>query len=107
MNGNIFYAIQVIIFTFLFMGYLYTVFSKKFRLCDKVERWGCSLLVSFMVTMMVSVLSMSFLEGVYFNAWLLFWFINFSMAAVIAHIEIGIVYVISKKLNQLETAETK
>lgn len=107
MNGNIFYAIQVIIFTFLFMGYLYIVFSKKFRLSDRIERWGCSLLVSFMVTMMVTVLSMSFLEGIYFNAWVLFWFINFSMAVVIAHIEIGIVYFLSKKLNQLETAETK
>ena len=107
MNGNIFYAIQVIIFTFLFMGYLYTVFSKKFRLSDKIERWGCSLLTSFLVTTMVSVLSMSFIEGVYFNAWMLFWFINFSMAVVVAHIEIGIVHFLSKKLNQLETAETK
>ncbi len=107
MYGNIFYAIQVIIFTFLFTGYLYTVFSKKFRLSDKAERWGCSLLTSFLVTTMASVISMTFLADIYFNAWLLFWFINFSMAAVIAHIEIGIVYLISKKLNQLEIAETK
>ena len=107
MYGNIFYAIQVIIFTFLFMGYLYTVFSKKFRLSDKVERWGCALLTSFLVVTLVSVLSMTFLGEVYFNAWVLFWFINFSMASVVAHIEIGIVYFLSKKLNQLETAKTK
>ena len=107
MNGNIFYAIQVIIFTFLFMDYLYTVFSKKFRLSDRIERWGCSLLTSFLVTTMVSVLSMTFLEEIYFNAWVLFWFINFSMAVVVAHIEIGIVHFLSNKLNQLETAETK
>ena len=94
MYGNIFYAIQVIIFTFLFTGYLYTIFTKKFRLADKVERLGCSLLTSFLVTCMVSVISMSFLESIYQNVWVLFWFINFSMACVVAHIEIGIVYII-------------
>lgn len=102
MHGNIFYAIQVIIFTFLFTGYLYTVFTKKFRRSDKVERIGCSLLTSFLVTCMVTVISMTFLEGIYFNAWVLFWFINLSMSVVVAHLEIGIVDILSKKLNQLE-----
>lgn len=102
MRGNIIYAIQVILFTFLLMRYLYFVFKKQFPKSDKVECYGASLLVSFMVTCMVTVISMVYLESLYFNAWVLFWFINLSMAVVVSRFEIFIVGVLAKKLNQLE-----
>ena len=102
MRGNLLYAIQVIIFTFAFMGYLYFVFKKTFPKSEKVEHLGCSLLISFMTTCIVTVISMCFLESIYFYAWVLFWFINFSMAMCMARIEIKISVFAMKKLSYLE-----
>ena len=102
MRGDFIYAIQVIIFTFVFMGYLYFILKRAFPKADRVEHLGCSLLISFMVTCMVTIISMIYLENIYFHAWPLFWFIEFSMALCIASIEINIVKISLKKLNELE-----
>lgn len=100
MEGNILYAVQVIIFTFILWGILFFIYRKEFPKVDRMELFGCSVVTSLLIDMLtVGVLSMSFLESVYYSAWVLFWFINFSMAFFSAYIEIFIVKFLLKKLN--------
>ncbi len=99
MRGNILYSIQVIIYTFSLMVYLYFVFKKNYPKTDKIECMGCSCIVSILVCMMTTVLSMTYLESIYYNAWVLFWFINFSMAVCFARFEISIVKFLQKKID--------
>lgn len=99
MRGNILYSIQVIVFTFILMTYLYFMFRKVYPKADKLECCGCATIMGILVCMVVTVLSMTYLESVYFNAWVLFWFINFSMAIFISRVEVNIVKFLQKKID--------
>ena len=104
MQGNIIYAIKVILFISIFTVYLYILIRKNYPNTEKIECIGCSLFMSFFITFFINEISVKYLEYIYSNVELLFWFVNFSMATFIAKIQITITNIITKNNSYTKEA---
>ncbi len=92
MQGNIFYAFQVIIFMFFFFFFECKAIKKKVPekyKSDRIEIMGCSCLVSLIVVFLTTIFSMNYLETLYYDAWFLFWFTYFAIAMCLADLQMS------------------
>ena len=82
MYKNIYFAISLIVFCFLFMGYTYRVMKKEFKLeeVENMEIWACSVMTSTLLSFLTYGFAIGNLQTLYDNSLIAFWFVFFSIS---------------------------
>ena len=101
MRGNIFFAVGLIVFIFLFMPHAYQVLKTKFKEQhpEKIEIMGCTCVISVVITFFSTAMAYCFLEPVFHNNQVAFWFILFAISDTFFRVICEFAHILLRKLK--------